>query len=89
MMQRTIPLAALALAAPLCAAAADGKPDVGSDTRAWVEFQESGKAAQGEVRPMPGEVADKVYQRYLDSFENQIPEQYERERFVSGGSGGS
>jgi hypothetical protein len=29
---------------------------------------------------MPGEVADRVYQRYLQSFTHPIPEQFERER---------
>ena len=62
---------------------------VGDDTRTWVEYQESGRGAEGETRPMPGEVADKVYQRYLNSFDNKIPERYERESFVSSGSGGS
>lgn len=62
---------------------------LGTDTRNWVELQASGRASLGAVRPMPGEVAEKVYERYLESFENRIPERYERESFVSSGSGGS
>lgn len=73
------------------AAADDAKvPRVGDDTRAWLELQASGNAALGSLRPMPGEVADKAYQRYLKSFDNTIPESYERESFLSSsGSGGS
>lgn len=80
------------LLAGMCGAAiADeaAEPRVGDDTRAWLELQNSGNASLGVVRPMPGEVADKVYQRYLDSFDNEIPETYERESFVSSSSGGS
>ena len=36
-----------------------------------------------------GEVADKVYQRYLDSFENRVPDSFDRESFVSSGGSGS
>ncbi len=68
-------------------AAESGEPQVGDQTRAWLELQDSGNAALGALRPLPGEVADKVYQRYVESFDNQIPERYERERFVSSGGG--
>lgn len=78
----SLPLGALAQEEPR-------EPAVGDDTRTWLEYQESGRGAEGEARPIPGEVADKVYQRYLNSFDNQIPERYERESFVSSGSGGS
>ncbi|MEQ1439610.1 DUF3613 domain-containing protein [Fontimonas sp. SYSU GA230001] len=82
--------ALMMLGLPLAALAAEPRePAVGDDTRTWLEYQESGRAAPPDVRPMPGEVADKVYQRYLQSFEHKIPERYERERFVSSGSGGS
>lgn len=62
-------------------------PRVGDDTRAWLQLQGSGNATTAAPRPMPGEVADKVYERYLKSFDNQIPEEFERETFVSGGGG--
>ena len=62
-------------------------PRVGDDTRAWLQLQGSGNAATAAPRPMQGEVADKVYERYLKSFENQIPDEFERETFVSGGGG--
>lgn len=72
-----------AVGASLFAAAA-GAADhtaaaVGAQTRAWVKLQESpsGKAA---VRGLPGEAADRVYQRYLQSFTRPIPERFERDR---------
>ncbi|MES0872704.1 DUF3613 domain-containing protein [Sinimarinibacterium thermocellulolyticum] len=80
---------AMALAAGLAMAAASAAepPRIGDDTRAWLDLQAGGNAATAEKRPMPGEVAEKVYERYLNSFENRIPEEFERESFVSGGGG--
>ncbi len=57
----------------------------GAETRAWVDLQASGSAAVGEARPMPGEVADVVYQRYVNSFKHPIPAQFPR---TSGGESG-
>jgi hypothetical protein len=65
------------------------QPRVGDDTRAWLELQGSGHAADGAIRAQPGEIADKAYQRYLKTFDNTIPEEYKRDSFVSSGSGGS
>jgi hypothetical protein len=60
---------------------ADDPPAVGTQTRAWTKMQAGGAAAEkGPPRGMPGEVADRVYQRYLQSFTHPIPEQFERER---------
>jgi hypothetical protein len=81
---KTLSLAVL-LALPL-AAPADPKP--GTDTRAWTDLQKSGKAASRQPRPVPGEVADKTYERYVKSFERPIPETYVRENISSGDSGG-
>lgn len=58
----------------------------GAETRAWVDLQASGTAAVGDARPMPGEVADVVYQRYVNSFKHPIPAQFPR---TSGGESGS
>lgn len=70
-----------------CAIAADAVNAVGPETRAWLDFQTGGTAASTVERPMAGEVADRVYQRYADSFAVPIPETFERERFIpSGGS---
>lgn len=66
-------------------------PKSGTDARAWVDLQKSGKAASKQTRPVPGEVADKTYERYVKSFDHPIPETYNRESFTSGGdsSGGN
>lgn len=82
-------LALAALLLPVAAAAhepvvAQGAPPLGAETRGWVELQQSNHAAMAAPRPMPGEVADRVYARYLDSFSHPIPETFERESFKSG-----
>lgn len=81
--------AALLVAGAAWAADEPQAARVGDDTRAWLDLQAGGNAADGAARPMPGEVADKVYQRYVDSFENRIPDEFSRESFVSSGGGGS
>lgn len=75
---------ALLCAAGAAVAAEAPPPRVGDDTRAWLALQTDGSAATDTAAPMPGEVADKVYQRYLKTFENTVPEQFERESFTSG-----
>ncbi|MFC4251059.1 DUF3613 domain-containing protein [Sinimarinibacterium flocculans] len=83
----TMAVAMVMCAMQVAVAAEPQTAPVGTDTRAWLQLQASGNASKGELRPMPGEVADKVYDRYLQSFDNQIPDEFERETFVSGGSG--
>jgi hypothetical protein len=62
----------------------------GSQTRAWTTLQTSGTASVTDDRPMPGEVATMVYQRYLTSFTHPIPERYEANSFkVTGNTGSS
>lgn len=61
--------------------------EVGQGVRGWLDLQTSGTQAQTELRPVPGEVAAQVYQRYVNSFKTAIPEQMERQSFV--GRGGS
>lgn len=78
-------LAMLVLVLPFAVRA---DPKLGTEVRAWTDLQKSGKSASKEARPMPGEVAGKVYDRYVKSFDHPIPEAYNRESFV-GGSGGS
>lgn len=91
MHKNLIGILALALAAPGAAFAQDaGEPAFGSQTQALVDLQISNNAALGTARPMPGEVADQVYSRYVKSFSHPIPERFEREKFSnSGGSGGA
>jgi hypothetical protein len=62
---------------------------LGSETQQWLALQVSGVSASKVARPMPGEVATQVYQRYLASFSHPIPEDFQRQDFVSGGGGGS
>jgi hypothetical protein len=62
---------------------------VGPETRAWVELQTNGSAASSVARPMPGDIADRIYQRHADSFAHPIPEELGRESFVGDGGGGS
>jgi Protein of unknown function (DUF3613) len=64
---------------------------LGSQTRQWVQLQQDPKAQSGEARPMPGEIADEVYKRYVNSFKYPIPEQFKRQPGASGSgsSGGS
>lgn len=89
-MNRGIVLLVLGLAAgPLMAAESSeqASPHTGETTRAWLELQRSNNASWGTPRPMPGEVAQRVYERYLESFESPIPAEFERESFVGGSSG--
>lgn len=89
-LSRTFPLA---LAAALCAGpvlAEDTSVNepIGTGTQNWVKLQTGGTAASPVARPMPGDVADKTYTRYAESFTHPIPEKFEREQIVkeSGGN---
>lgn len=61
------------------------QPVTGAETRAWLSLQKSGTAAPSDPRPMSGEVGERVYERYLESYTRPIPEAFEREGFGSGG----
>lgn len=63
-------------------ACASQKP-LGSSTRAWTDLQRNTAAAPGWSRPMPGDAADKVYQRYLNSFGQPIPDAFGRKSFTT------
>lgn len=64
-------LAALAVLGPGPAHAEPSSEPVGQQTRAWLDLQ--GRNAQpGRSHAVPGEVADRVYQRYVDSFRAPI-----------------
>lgn len=66
----------------------DANYRIGDDVRAWTDLQKSGAASNKTVQPMPGEIADKVYDRYLKSFDYPIPQNFNRENFVAGGGSG-
>jgi len=88
-MKRLLTLPVLLLIGALAHAEQQPPPAVGTDTRAWLELQRSGAASTPQVQPVPGEVADKVYQRYLNSFDQPIPAEFDRESFVGRSGGGS
>lgn len=77
-------LTVAALAAPLTVGASE-REALGKDARNWIEFQISGEAAERSPDGFSGEVAERVWQRYLDSFAHPIPERFERDRFIEGG----
>ena len=72
---------------PSAKSAPSGEPVLGADSHAWIDLQASGSAAAGGARPLPGEVADAVYQRYLNSFKHPIPAQFPCESSGSQGGG--
>ena len=84
---------AAATAAPAAEPAAVSAPvagqGFGSQTRFWLATQTSGVSSVTDERPMPGEVATLVYQRYLNSFTHPIPERYESDSFKTTGGGAS
>jgi len=79
----------LALTMPFAVMAEDKAADykLGDEVHAWTDLQKSGAASNPTVQPMPGEIADKVYDRYLKTFEYPIPQAFDRESFVGGGGG--
>jgi len=82
-----LPILLLVLCSPLAQAEDAAAPArVGDETRVWLQLQGSGSAAAPE-RPMSGEVADKVYKRYVDSFGRPIPEHFQRESAAASGGG--
>lgn len=54
-------------------------------SRDWLDLQRQGEQASATHQQLPPAVQDRIYQRYLDSFEFPIPENfYSRDRFVEG-----
>lgn len=82
----------IALAIPFAAMADDKgttQYHLGDEVHAWTDLQKSGVASNPNPQPMPGEIADKVYDRYLKTFDYAIPKTFERESFGSGSGGSS
>ncbi|HZP11886.1 MAG TPA: DUF3613 domain-containing protein [Nevskiaceae bacterium] len=75
---KTLALAVM-LALSGAAIADENRAAYGDQARAWIELQ---KSPQNKAPPtgLPGEAADRVYQRYLQSFTRPIPERFERDR---------
>lgn len=78
----------LGLALPASAQDAAAGLIVPGSARDWLELQKSGSAASPVARPVPGEIADRTFKRYADSFSQPIPETLNREEFLSKNSGG-
>lgn len=72
----------------LAAFAAEPETPTAAETRSWIELQKSGKQSAGGPRPMPGEIAGNVYQRYVDSFKQPIPAEFKRQSSESSGESG-
>jgi hypothetical protein len=51
-------------------------PAVGEITRDWLDMQREGRQASSIDHSLPPRVQDRIYQRYLDSYEHPIPENY-------------
>jgi hypothetical protein len=88
-MNKLLMILALSLSFTAFAGDKDDKYHFGEQTRAWTNLQESGAVSDTTIRPMPGEIADKVYERYVKSFGYAIPESFNRESFVGGGGSGA
>ncbi len=81
-------LLVLSAQAPWVAAQQADETANSGTAREWVELQKSNSAASPAARPMPGEIADKTFQRYANSFSQPIPATLNREEFLSQGGGG-
>ena len=65
-----------------------GEPQpIGDQTRHWIDLQASGTVASPEERPLPGEIAERSFERYAESFSQPIPDTFEREGFLSDSGG--
>ncbi|WP_063550804.1 DUF3613 domain-containing protein [Burkholderia territorii] len=62
--------------------------DVGRSTKDWLTMQGENRVA-APTQPLLGDVASLVYQRYLDSFKNKIPESMSTQLGSSGGMSGN
>lgn len=65
--------------------AAPTASDVDRSTKEWLSIQRENRAA-AQAQPMLGDAASLVYQRYLDSFKNKIPESMSTQLGSSSGS---
>ncbi|WGY69986.1 DUF3613 domain-containing protein [Burkholderia cepacia] len=77
-----------AVAAQAQQGAAPAASDVDRSTKEWLSMQRDNRAA-APTQPMLGDVASLVYQRYLDSFKNKIPDSMSKQLGSSAGTSGS
>ncbi len=59
----------------------------GGETDVWMAMQLNPAYTANDSRPIPGEVANRTFVRYLGSFTHPIPEQFERQSFSGSGAG--
>ena len=79
-MMRRISLVLLLCYAASAAVAGNGDArSAAGGAQAWLELQRSGAQA-GSDKPISGEVAARIFDRYLESFEQPIPETFQRSR---------
>jgi uncharacterized protein DUF3613 len=81
-----LPLAALAQ--PQNGGSA-GNTEFGAETQAWLNLQTSNSASVSSTPPLPGEVATRIYERYLKSFTYPIPVRFTTDEFNTTSSGAS
>lgn len=62
--------------------------EMATQTGHWMQLQRSGQMA-GSRYTIPGKIASRTYQRYLDSFKHPIPEHFEMEDVGGSGSSGT
>lgn len=56
-----------------------------SGTKAWLDAQRGGQLASAQRQPLSGPVMEKIYERYVKSFGQAIPAQYQHtEGFTTG-----
>jgi len=87
-MNKLLMILALTMSFSAMADDKDSNYRLGDDVRAWTDLQKSGAASNKTVQPMPGEIADKVYDRYMKSFDYAIPQNFNRDKFIAGGGSG-
>lgn len=74
---QAMPMAEPAPAATEAGAATDQSAlPVGAATQRLLALQRGGTLASSTPRPIPGEVAHRSYERYLNSFNHPIPDRY-------------
>lgn len=84
-----LPVASITAAAPEPDAAWRPAPKVGEATYGLLALQASGASASRTPRPVTGDIAARIYPRYLKSFEYPIPEKFGATVKSPGLNGGS
>lgn len=79
-----LPAAGLALVVSGVVAQQSSAPEAGN-AKEWIELQKGGTAASPVARPLPGDIAERSYERYAESFSQPIPESLKREGFIEEG----